>query len=108
MINKYKHLEAKLEGVKIQIANISTTQTLVDTMKNMAGMLGKSSNAVDVNNIQKTITEFNVSLEKQQAMSELVEDAMDMDDEGVDDVDADNLIDDISGGMGGGGKLKEE
>lgn len=64
MINKYKGLEAKLEGVKIQIANISTTQTLVDTMKNMAAMLGKSSNAVDINNIQRVITDFNVSLEK--------------------------------------------
>lgn len=103
MIKKYKGLEAKLEGVKIQIANISTTQTLVGTMQKMATMLGKSSNAIDINTIQKTITDFNVGLEKQSAMSELVEDAMDMDEEAVDDADADGLIDQIEGGMGGGG-----
>lgn len=40
-------------------------------------------------------------------MSELVEDAMDMDEEAVDDADADALIDNIAGGMGGGGQKQK-
>lgn len=105
MLEKYKGLEAKLEGVKMQIANISTTDTLVNTMKNMAGILNKSANAIDVNSIQHIIADFNMSLEKNTVMGELVEDAMDMGEDEVDDADADNLIDDISGGMGGGKEL---
>lgn len=109
MIKKYQQLAAKLEGVKIQIANISTTQTLVDTMKNMAGMLGQTANAVDVNNIQHVITDFNVNLEKQNVMGEMMEDAMDMGDEEIDDADADALIDNIAGdGPSGGGKVLQQ
>ena len=108
MIKKYKTLEAKLEGVKIQIANIQTTDAMVNTMKNMAQIMGKSANSVDINNIQRTITEFNMNLEKQEAMGELVEDAMEMDQEEIEDQDADNLIDEIEGGLGGGGGQKQE
>lgn len=104
MINKYKGMAAKMEGVKIQIAGISTTQTLVETMSKMAHIMGKTSESVNINNIQGTITQFNMALEKQTAMGELVEDAMDMDEDDIDDADADALIDDIEGGIGGGGK----
>ena len=51
MLKRYKGLEAKLEGVKIQIASIYTTDTLVSTMKNMAGILNQSSNSIDINTI---------------------------------------------------------
>lgn len=104
MVKKYKGLEAKMEGVKIQLANVATTQTLVDTMRGVAGMLNKTSNSVNVNNIQHVINDFNVQMDKQQAMGDMMEDAMDMGDEDVDDADADRLIDDIESGIGGGGK----
>ena len=104
MIKKYKGLEAKMEGVKIQLANIATTQTLVDTMKGVAGILSKTSNQVNVNNIQQVITDFNMQMDKQTAMGEMMEDAMDMGDDDIDDTDADKLIDDIESGIGGGGK----
>jgi len=104
MVKKYKGLEAKMEGVKIQLANIATTQTLVDTMKGVAGMLNKTSESVNVNNIQHIIQDFNVQMDKQQAMGDMMEDAMDMGEEDIDDADADKLIDDIENGIGGGGK----
>lgn len=104
MVKKYKGLEAKMEGVKIQLANIATTQTLVDTMKGVAGILSKTSNQVNVNNIQTVITDFNMQMDKQQAMGDMMEDAMDMGEDDIDDTDADKLIDDIENGVGGGGK----
>lgn len=93
-----------MEGVKIQLANIATTQTLVETMKGVAGMLNKTSAAVNVNNIQNVIQDFNNQMEKQSVMGEMMEDAMDMGEEEIDDADADRLIDDIESGLGGGKK----
>lgn len=107
MLKKYKGLEAKLEGVKIQIANIQTTDTLVSTMKNMAGMLNQSANSIDINNIQHVITDFNMQMEKNAVMGELLEDAVDMGDEDIDDDDADALIDQVAGGGEGGQKLQQ-
>lgn len=106
MIKKYKGLEAKMEGVKIQLANVATTQTLVDTMKGVAGILSKTSQGVDMNNIQHVIHDFNMQMDKQQAMGEMMEDAMDMGEDEIDDADADKLIDDIES-AGGGGKKQE-
>ena len=78
MIKKYKGLEAKLEGVKISLANISSTQALVDTMNTMGTILNKTGKMVDVNSVQKTIMEFNTAYEKQNLVSEMVGDAMDV------------------------------
>ena len=108
MIKKYKGLEAKMEGVKIQLANVATTQTLVDTMKGVAGILSKTSQGVDMNNIQHVIHDFNMQMDKQQAMGEMMEDAMDMGEDEIDDADADKLIDDIESAGGGGKKQTEE
>lgn len=108
MVKKYKGLEAKMEGVKIQLANVATTQTLVDTMKGVAGILSKTSQGVDMNNIQQVITDFNMQMDKQQAMGEMMEDAMDMGDDEVDDVDADKLITEIESAAGGSGGKKVE
>lgn len=91
-----------------RLANISTTATLVDTMKGMATMLNKTSSAVDVNNIQNVIMQFNTEMEKQSAVSDLIDDAMEMDEDEIDDQDVDQLLDDMEGGASGGKKLTNE
>merc|ERR1711957_1147904 len=110
MITKYKGLEAKIEGVKIGLANIQTTQALVETMQQMSGIMGKTNAAIDVNNIQKTITKFNTEYGKQNIVGEMVGDAMDMgDDDMDDDTAADELIDNIAGDkMKGGHKIQQD
>merc|ERR1712151_1286166 len=106
MINKYKGLEAKIEGVKISLANIQTTQALVETMGQMNTIMGKTSNAIDINNIQKVITKFNTETEKQNIIGEMVGDAMDVGDDDMmgDDTAADELIDQIAGDKIAGSK----
>jgi hypothetical protein len=108
MINKYKGLEAKIEGVKISLANITTSQALVETMKNMGTIMKKTADSIDVNNIQKVITDFNMQLEKNEVVSELVSDAMDQDDDEIEDTDADNLIDQLAGDQKGANQLMGE
>merc|ERR1711976_1158870 len=102
MIEKYKGPEAKIEGVKISLANIQTTQALCDTMSQMNSIMGRASKAVDINNIQKTITQFNMATEKNQIVGEMMEDAMDIGEDMTDDADADALIDQIAGDKLGG------
>jgi len=108
MIERYKGLEAKIEGVKISLANVTTSQSLVETMQKMGQIMNKTSSGVNINNIQQTITQFNMAYEKQEIMGEMVGDAMDMDGEEVDDTDADALIDDITGGGKGGKQQIQE
>merc|ERR1712170_187635 len=55
MINKYKVLEAKMEGVKISLANISTTAQLTETMQSMNKIMTKAGEKIDINNIQKLL-----------------------------------------------------
>merc|ERR550514_295534 len=96
MINKYKGLEAKMEGVKVSLANITTTAQLTETMQSMNKIMSKTSDAIDVNNIQKTITDFSTATEKQNIIGEMIEDATEMDDMETDDAAADDLIDSIA------------
>merc|ERR1712014_500657 len=96
MINKYKGLEAKMEGVKLGLANITTTAQLTETMQSMNKIMSKTSDAIDINNIQKTITDFSTATEKQNIIGEMIEDATEMDDMETDDVAADDLINAIA------------
>ena len=108
MVKKYKGLEAKIEGVKISLANISSTQAQVESMNTMGQILNKTGKMVDVNNVQKTIVEFNTAFEKQNLVAEMVGDAMDVGEDEVDDCDADALIDTIAGGKAKNKNQNEE
>merc|ERR1712232_1030449 len=101
MINKYKTLEAKMEGTKISLANIQTTAQLTDTMQTMNKIMNRANEAIDVNNIQKTVTQFSMAMEKQNIIGEMIEDATEMDDMDVEDQAADDLIDNIASGNKG-------
>ena len=104
-LTKYEMMEAKMKGVKIQLAQVSTTTAMVDIMKGMGDLLGKATNNVDMNNINQVIQDFNYKMEQQEMMQEMMDDAMedeDMDDEDeqVEDL-LDGLEKKINGGKGG-------
>ena len=97
MMNKYKGLEAKMEGVKVGLANISTTAQLTETMQSMNAIMTKTGESIDINNIQKVVTDFSTATERQNIIGEMIEDATDMDDgDECDDQAADDLIDGIA------------
>jgi len=96
-MNKYKGLEAKMEGVKVGLANISTTAQLTETMQSMNAIMTKTGESIDINNIQKVVTDFSTATERQNIIGEMIEDATNMDDDGdCDDQAADDLIDNIA------------
>ena len=47
--------------------------------------MGKATDAIDVNNIQHVIEDFNMKMEAQEGVNEMLNDAMDDDDNVVDD-----------------------
>jgi len=59
---------------------------------------------VDAKEIQKTVMQFQMQLEKQDLMAEQLNEVMEVDDEDEEDEVVDRIIDDIEFKMGGGGK----
>jgi charged multivesicular body protein 2A len=109
-MNKYDLLEAKMKGVKIQLASVSTTEAMVSIMKGMGQILGKATDSINVNNVQNVIEDFNMKLEEQANVNEMLDEAFETEDEVADDQQIDQYIDQVAnkvGGKGNGGtKLK--
>ena len=105
-VSKYDMMEAKMKGVKIQVAQVSTTEAMVGIMKGMGDLLGKATAQVNMGNIQNVIQDFNYKMEQQEGINEMLEDVFDdedeIEDDAVDDL-LDNVTNKINGGKGGGG-----
>ena len=65
---------------------MSTTEAMVNIMKGMGQILGRATDAVNVNNVQYVIEDFNMKMEEQQGVNEMLSDAFDSDDVETDDV----------------------
>ena len=105
---KYDMMEAKMKGVKIQIQQVATTEAMVGIMKGMGDLLGHATAQVDMGNIQGVIQDFNMKMEEQEGLNEMLEDAFEdeeeIEDEAVDDL-IDNVTNKVNGGKGGGKNL---
>lgn len=102
-LQKYDVLEAKMKGMKMQIAQVSTTEAMVSVMKNMGDIIGKTTDGLNVNNIQAVIENFNVKMEEHANMAELIDDAMADDGTEIEDADVDKYIDKVTDDLGGKG-----
>ena len=54
-------------------------------MRGMGEMMGKATSAINVNNVQQVIENFNMQMEQQEGVNEMLNDAMDQDENLVDD-----------------------
>ena len=54
-------------------------------MKGMGQILGKATEGVNIGNIQTVIEDFNVKLEEQQNVNEMLDDAFEADEDVADD-----------------------
>ena len=106
-MNKYDMMEAKMKGVKLQVAQVSTTEAMVGIMKGMGDILGQATAQVNMGNIQNVIQDFNYKMEQQEGINEMLEDAFDADEDEIEDDAVDDLLDNVTnkvnGGKGGGG-----
>ena len=103
-ITKYDILEAKIKGVKVQLAQVATTEAMVNIMKNMGQLLGKATDQINMGNIQNVIEDFTMNMEKNENMNEMMSDAFEADEEEIDDIEVDKYIDRIEDKIGGGGQ----
>ena len=62
-----------------------TTEAMVNVMKGMGQIMGKATDAIDVNTVQRVIEDFNMKMEAQEGVNELLNDAMDDDEVTTDD-----------------------
>ena len=102
-VSKYDMMEAKMKGVKIQVAQVSTTEAMVGIMKGMGDILGQATAQVNMGNIQNVIQDFNYKMEQQEGINEMLEDAFDADEDEIEDDAVDDLIDNVSNKVNGGG-----
>ena len=108
-VSKYDMMEAKMKGVKIQVAQVSTTEAMVGIMKGMGDILGQATAQINMGNIQNVIQDFNYKMEQQEGINEMLEDAFDADEDEIEDDAVDDLIDNVTNKVkpgGGGGGLK--
>ena len=84
MFSKPKWKESKFSQL-IRLASVATTEAMVNIMKGMGDLMGKATDSINVNNVQKVIEDFNMKLEQQQGVNEMLDDAFDQDDEIIDD-----------------------
>lgn len=64
---------------------MSTTQAMVEVMKGMGQIMGKATDAINVNNVQNVVEDFNLKMEEQEGVNEMLGDVMDQDENEVDD-----------------------
>lgn len=54
-------------------------------MKGMGQIMGKATDAINVNNVQNVVEDFNLKMEEQEGVNEMLGDVMDQDENEVDD-----------------------
>ena len=65
---------------------MSSTETMVDVMKTMGKIMGKTTEGININNVQAVVEDFNMKMEEQQGVNEMLEDAFGTDEDTADDV----------------------
>lgn len=71
---------------------MGTTETLVNVMRGMAKMMGKATASMNVGSIEQAMVLFQKESEKGNMMGEMLEDAMNLGEDPIEDEDADKLI----------------
>jgi urease gamma subunit len=71
---------------------MGTMDAMQKVMSNLANIMGSAKNKIKVEDFIKTAKTYTTEKEKMEALNELVQDTMDIDDDGIDDSDADKLI----------------
>jgi hypothetical protein len=71
---------------------MGSTETLVNVMRGMAKMMGKANASMNVVSVEQAMAMFQKESEKGNMIGEMMEDAMNMGEDAIEDEDADKLI----------------
>jgi len=61
-------------------------------MNGLANIMGNAKNKIKIDQFQKSIKTYTTEKERMQAVNELIQDTMDLDEDDIDDTDVDKLI----------------
>lgn len=67
-------------------------EQMQSVMNGLANIMGNAKNKVKIEQFQKSIKTYTTEKERMQAVNELIQDTMDLDEDEVDDTDVDKLI----------------
>lgn len=71
---------------------MGTMEQMQSVMNGLANIMGNAKNKVKIEQFQKSIKTYTTEKERMQAVNELIQDTMDLDEDEVDDTDVDKLI----------------
>lgn len=63
-----------------------------NVMNGLANIMGNAKNKIKIDQFQKSIKTYTTEKERMQAVNELIQDTMDLDEDDIDDTDVDKLI----------------
>lgn len=61
-------------------------------MNGLANIMGNAKNKIKIEQFQKSIKTYTTQKERMQAVNQLIQDTMDLDEDDIDDTDVDKLI----------------
>ena len=109
-LTKYDGMEAKMKAVRMQIQQVATTEAMINVMKGLSGILGNNMANFDLSTMTSALQDFQIKMEEQEGMNDLMRDALLEEDE-IEDDDVNDLLDNIENkvnGKGGGTKQIDE
>ena len=67
-------------------------EAMQNVMNGLANIMGNAKNQVKIQEFQKSMKTYMTEKERMEAVNEMIQDTMDLDEEEVDDMDVNNLI----------------
>lgn len=71
---------------------MGTMEQMQNVMNGMANIMGNAKNKLKVDQFQKSMKTYMTEKERMEAVNEMIQDTMDVDEEEIDDNDVDKLI----------------
>ena len=71
---------------------MGTMEAMQNVMNGLANIMGNARNQVKAQEFQKSMKTYMTEKERMEAVNEMIQDTMEMDEEEIDDMDVNNLI----------------
>ena len=91
-IQKYKSMDNQLQNTIFALQQMGTMQAMQNVMNGLANIMGNAKNKVKVQEFQKSMKTYMTEQERMEAVNEMIQDTMELDEEEIDDMDVNSLI----------------
>lgn len=91
-IQKYKSMDNQLQNTIFELQQMGTMEAMQNVMNGLANIMGNAKNKVKVQEFQKSMKTYMTEKERMEAVNEMIQDTMELDEEEIDDMDVNSLI----------------